>query len=331
MKRKQTLKKRIVGRPLRRASAGLIASLLATRFAIAAPPAPLPQIPGYQAVQASRQTINMLEVTAYVNGKPEAFAIDTGASSSVMNEFEALKAGVKPTESGSPYGQYHYTKGQTLRIAVVDDLRVGGMDFGRGPIALFSEGRSMFSLLEKDRTATKVAGLLGADILLHYKAIINVRNRQIFFPIGANHASKLGATVASMGYTRVPLRLENGRALTVPCTLGGQSGRLLVDTGAFATFLDFNLISEMHLPTQATAMRFGDFHGQHNEASIARIQDLQMDTYHLPPQKLFVLGGTVLGEISRSAETRIFGVLGADLLAVQHGIVDLEDMSLYLK
>ncbi len=279
----------------------------------------------------NRLTINHLEATAYVNGKPEEFAIDTGASSSGMDAHEAMKIGVKPTDADSPYGQYHYTKGQTLRIAMVDDLRIGGMVFGRGPIALYSEGRSKFSFLNKNRTATQITGLLGADILLHYKAIINVRNRQVFFPTNSSRQSRLGAVVAGMGDTRVPLRVENGRGLTVPYTLGGKSGRLLVDTGAFATFIDADLVSEMRLPTQATNMSFGDFHGHRNDASIARVQDLQMGDYHLPSQKLFVLGGSLIGELSRAAETRIFGVLGADLLAVQHGIVDLEEMSLYLK
>jgi hypothetical protein len=36
-------------------------------------------------------------------------------------------------------------------------------------------------------------------------------------------------------------------------------------------------------------------------------------------------------DISRIEETHVFGVLGADLLAAQHGIIDLEDMNLYLK
>jgi predicted aspartyl protease len=296
-----------------------------------AAPAPPPQVPGYVAVQLSRQTINQLEATVFVNGKPERFAIDTGASNTVMNAHAAMKDGVRPTDADSPYGQFQYVKGQTLRIAMVDDLRMGAMDFGRGPISLYSAGQSDIVLLEHAQEAAHMAGLLGADILLHYKTIINVRTRQIFFPIKSHEHSKLGATVAAMGFTRIPLRVENGRGITVPCAIGGKSGRLLVDTGAFATFLDAALASELRMPTQRTQVEFGGFDGRRNGSSVARVSDLRIGDYHLPAQKLFILGSSLSADISRIEETHVFGVLGADLLAAQHGIIDLEDMNLYLK
>lgn len=299
--------------------------------AVQAAPPPLPQVPGYAAVQLSRQTINQLETTVYVNGHPERFAVDTGASNTVMNAHIAMKDGVKPTGPGSPYGQYQYLKGQTLRIAEVDDMRAGSMDFGRGPISLYSKGTSDILLLEHAQESRHMAGLLGADILLHYKAIINVRTRQMFFPIKSHEHSKLGATVAAMGFTRVPLRVENGRGFTVPCTLGGKSGRLFVDTGAFATFLDAALVSELRMPTQRTDIVFGGFDGRRNEASVARVADLKIGEFHLPAQKLFILGSNFSKDLSRVEKTHVFGILGADLLAAEHGIIDLEDMSLYLK
>jgi hypothetical protein len=291
---------------------------------------PLPRIPGYGAVQMSLRTVNQMEVTVFVNGKAEQFMVDTGASTSAMDEHEAMKDGVKPTTSDSPYGQYSYVMGQRLRTAIIDDLRAGSMDFGRGPIALYSEGRSDPMLLERSAASRKMTGFLGADVLLHYKAIINCRNRQIFFPMGAK-ASKLGAVVAGMGFIRVPLREENGRELTVPCSLGGKSGRLLIDTGAFTTLLDAGIVSELRMPVQRTKMSFVDFHGHRMDAALARVRDLMIGDYHLPPQNLFVGGEALSASASRIAETRIFGVFGADLLTTQHAIIDLESMSLFLK
>jgi predicted aspartyl protease len=313
-------------------AASCLGALLTASAGLAAPPpAPL-QVPGYQVVQLSRQTINHLETTIYINGKPEPFGIDTGANCTVMNAHVAMKDGAKPTESNSAFGQYQYVKGQTLRVAMVDDLRAGGMDFGRGPVALYTEGRSSPHFIELARGFHEMSGLLGADILLHYKAIINVRNRQMFFPMRAsNGQSKLAATVAAMGFTRVPLRQENGRGLTVPCTIAGKSGRLLVDTGAFSTFLDASIASELRMPTQPTAMNFSGFDGRSVGANFARVSNLEIGPYHLPPQSIFVVASTIGADLSRTAETRVFGLLGADLLAAQHGIIDLESMSLFLK
>lgn len=302
--------------------------LMASNVVGATPP--LPQVPGYRALEMSRRTVNQMEATIFVNGKGEPFGIDTGASTTVMNERDALKDGATPTASDSPYGQYVYAMGQRLRIATAE-LAGGSMNFGRGPIALFSAEKSTPYFIERAAASRRMAGLLGADVLLHYKAIINCRNRQIFFPIKGHPESKLATVVAGMGFTRVPLREENSRELTVPCTMGGKSGRLLVDTGAFTTFLDADLISELHRPTQRTQMEFTDFRGQRTAANVARITDLLIGDFHLPAQKLFVLGNRLSADASRVAETRIFGLLGADLLTTQHGIIDLESMSLFLK
>lgn len=315
---------------LRRLGLSVALIILPLAAAFTAQPPPLPQIPGYRSVQMSLRTVNQMETTVFVNGKPEQFGVDTGASTTVMNEHDAMKDGATPTQSDSPYGQYAYAMGQRLRIAIAD-LSAGSMNFGRGPIALYSKGRSDLFFIERSEASRRMAGLLGADILLHYKTIINCRNRQMFFPTSARPGSKLGTVVAEMGFTRIPLREENSRALTVPCTLGGKSGRLLIDTGAFNTFLDAALIAELRMPTQQTQMVFSDFRGQRNGASLARVTNLQIGAYHLPAQKLFVLGSSLSADISRIAETHIFGVLGADLLTLQHGIIDLESMSLFLK
>jgi hypothetical protein len=78
-------------------------------------------------------------------------------------------------------------------------------------------------------------------------------------------------------------------------------------------------------------MSFGDFEGRRTGASIARITDLAIGSYHLPPQKIFIVGSGISADLSRQTETAISGLLGADLLAAQHGIIDLEGMSLFLK
>lgn len=275
-----------------------------------------------------RQATNHMALTVFVNGKAARFIVDTGASSSVMNAHEALKDGVKLTTADSPYGQYQYLKGETLQVGLIDDLRAGTMDFGRGPIALSSKA-NLFLMARRQRQP--VDGLLGADVLLHYKTIINCRTRQLFFPIQGGRESKLATLVAGMGFVRIPLREEKGRRLTVACTFNGKAGCLLVDTGSFSTYLDAALISEMRLPTQRTSMSFSDFQGRRYEAGVLRVKDLQIGGFHLPAQNLFTLGGNFAADISREVDQRVLGVLGADLLAVQHGIIDLESMSLFLK
>ena len=73
------------------------------------------------------------------------------------------------------------------------------MDFGRSPIAVYTQGRSGRYLSSAPARLQRMSGLLEADILLHYKAISNVRNRQMFFPTNSRGQSKLGTVVATTG------------------------------------------------------------------------------------------------------------------------------------
>ena len=307
----------------------LLGLALAPVAGAAKTPNPIPQIPGYASVQADPGMVNHLAVTVFVNGHPEHFAVDTGASTSVLDRSRAKADGVKPAPSDSPYGQYAYIKSQALEVGMVDNLRAGTMDFGGGPIMTLDTRRAKFSMLS--RTGRKpLVGLLGADILLHYKAIINCRTRQIFFQTDAKRAVSLVPALAKMGYTRVLLREEEGHLITVPFQVHGYEGRLLVDTGAFSTQLDARAAHAAKLPARPTGMSFGDVNGERHAGDVAQVRDLTVGKFPLPPQPMFVVSG-ILEMLSTAANIKLDGLLGGDVLAEQNAIIDLSSMSLFLK
>lgn len=310
-------------------SRSLLLLLVLAPLAAIAKTNPLPQIPGYASAQADLSTVNHMALTVFVNGHPEPFAVDTGASTSVLDRARAKADGVKPAGSDSPYGQFAYIKSQALEVGIVDSLRAGAMDFGSGPIMMLDTHRAKFSLLSRNGRRPLV-GLLGSDILLHYKAIINCRTRQIFFQTDPKRAMDLGSTMRQMGYTRVPLRREEGNLLSVPFKVRGYSGRMLVDTGAFSTQIDSGVAHATHLPTRPTRMWFGDVNGERHAGDVTNVRDLTFGDFHLPPELVFVVSG-VDKMLSRAADLRLDGLLGGDVLAQQHGIIDLASMSLFLK
>lgn len=298
-------------------------------MAIGATPNPIPQIPGYASVQADLNMVNHLAITVFVNGHPENFAVDTGASTTVLDRKRAKADGVKPAPSDSPYGQFAYIKNQALEVGLVDSLRAGTMDFGGGPIMMLDTRRAKFAMLS--RTGRKpLVGLLGSDILLHYKAIINCRTRQIFFRTDAKRAVSLAPMLAKMGYTRVPLREEEGHLFTVPFQLNGYEGRFLVDTGAFNTELSSQVAHAAHLAARPTRMYFTDVNGERHVGDVAPVRGLTIGKFTLPTQSMFVVGG-ISEMLSAAANIKIDGLLGGDVLAPQHGIIDLSSMSLFLK
>src|SRR5205807_2468201 len=104
-------------------------------------------------------------------------------------------------------------------------ITAGTMRFGSSPVVLRNLSRT-------DTGKGHIDGVLGLQILFRHKAVINCQTKFVFFKIDKARRPKLIAAALSAGFTRTPLRREESGALTVPCSIHGEAGRLLVDTGA---------------------------------------------------------------------------------------------------
>jgi hypothetical protein len=115
----------------------------------------------------------------------------------------------------------------------------------------------------------------------------------------------------------------------VPCAIGGQPGRLVVDTGAFLTTfneLSLKLRGIALQPTRATA-RFTS--GLARRMTVGQINDFTIGDFKVPPSKFGA--ANLPGFALEQGNTRIDGILGIDLLFNSHGIIDFDSMSLFLK
>src|SRR5438874_13307717 len=114
------------------------------------------------------------------------------------------------------------------------------MDFGSGPMALFTPAKAHAA--EPSRlNGDNDDGVLGADILTRYKAVINCFTTTIFFKTDSSAHLKIARFATSQHFVKVPLREEVTRAFTVPASINGHQCRLLVDTGVLITILYFRL------------------------------------------------------------------------------------------
>ena len=75
---------------------------------------------------------------AVVNGHRARLVVDTGAGYSVLEAGRARSLGVSPVGADSPFGQFTNLNGESYRVGYINSLRAGAMDFGSGPIALFT-------------------------------------------------------------------------------------------------------------------------------------------------------------------------------------------------
>ncbi|MFZ3377026.1 MAG: aspartyl protease family protein [Chthoniobacterales bacterium] len=287
------------------------------------------QLPGYKAVPVHYGPLNKMIISVSINGHPANLLVDTGANQIILDASAAELFDVRPSQHGFRYIRFTQINGQLFPVGFVRSVTAGGMNFGSSLVTLRnSRDRSNFSNRAEDRNL-HIDGVLGADILLRHKAIINCRTKFIFFKIGRSQPLQLASVALSEKFTKVPLQQEENGAFTVPYSIHGQSGRLLVDTGAFITTFNEATVKSLGIalqPVQASA-RFTN--GVARRISVGQISDFTIGDFKVPSAKF---GTAVLPNFAlQQGNTRINGILGMDLLFICHGIIDFDSMSLFLK
>src|SRR5205823_9393563 len=233
-----------------------------------------------------------------------------------------------PVGADSPYGEFANLNGVRYRVGYLNSLRAGAMDFGSGPMALF-QPVDADDALNSRMNGENADGIIGADILTRYKALINCYTKTIFFKTSSSEHLHVARFAASENFIKIPLREEVSRAFTIPASINGHPCRLLVDTGAFVTTLDLRHAKEFGLSFTPTKMSGSFTDGVSRQVGIGQVSNLMIGNYHLPPQ---TLAGTVLPDFAvEQGQGRVAGILGMELLAFSRGIIDFDSMSLFLK
>jgi predicted aspartyl protease len=280
------------------------------------------QLNGYKAVRVHYGPLNKMIMSVRINGQPANLLVDTGASLVMLDADAAASFGVKPSQRGLRYIRFSEINHQELPLAFAQNLTAGSMSFGSTLVTLRNSSPS-------DAGTTHVDGVLGLELLTRYKAIINCRTKLVFFKVNQARQMHLGSVASAEKFTRVPLRREANGALTVPCSIHGQAGRLLVDTGAFLTAFHEPFLKSLGIPLKPTRVSAHFARGATRKISAGQINDLMIGDFKTPPAKF---GVTALPNFAlQQGGTRISGILGIDTLYNCHAIIDLDGMNLFLR
>ena len=282
----------------------------------------LPQLAGYKAVRVHYGPLNKMIMSVRINGQPANLLVDTGASQTILDTDAAESFGVKPSQRGLRYIRFTQINGQFLPVGFAQNLTAGNMNFGSSLVALRNS-------IHSQRETSRVDGVLGLDILLRYKAVINCRTKLVFFKVDRARQMNLSSVASSQKFTRVPLHREENGALIAPCSIHGQSAHLLVDTGAFVTTFQEALLKSLRIASEPTRVSAHFASGAAQRISAGRINDLKIGDFKVPPEKF---GVTALPHFAlQQGSIRISGILGIDTLYNCHAIIDLDSMNLFLK
>jgi predicted aspartyl protease len=268
---------------------------------------------------------------AVVNGQRARFIVDTGANISVLEGTRARALGVSAVGSDSPYGEFAILNGrERCRVGYITSLRAASMDFGGGPMALFSQANAAAEIgTHLPRRDESEDGLFGADILTRYKAVINCFTKTIFFKTGSSSHPQLAQFAASQRFVRVPLREEASHTFTVPGSVNGHRCRLSVDTGAFVTVLDLRQAKEFGLSFTETFVNGNFTDGINRRIGLSQVANLMIGDYHVPAQKL--AAEELPSFAVEEGGAHVAGILGMEFLRTGRAIIDFDTMSLFLK
>jgi predicted aspartyl protease len=280
------------------------------------------QLNGYKAVRVHYSPLNKMIVSVRINGQPANLLVDTGSNQVILDSDAAGSFGVQPSQIGLRYIRFARINGQLLPVGFAQSLMAGSMNFGSTLVTLRDSSHS-------DTGGTRVDGILGLDLLTRHKAVINCRTKLIFFKVDRTRQVDLSSVASAEKFTKIPLRREENGALTVPCSIHGQPGRLLVDTGAFITIFHEGFLKSVGIPVEATRVSAHFARGVARKVSAGQINDLKIGGFKTPPTKL---GVTALPNYTLlQSSARISGILGMDTLYNCHAIIDLDSMNLFLK
>ncbi len=280
------------------------------------------QLAGYKAVRVHYGPMNQMIMPVRINGQPSNLLVDTGSIEIILDTDAAATFGIGPSPRGVRYVGFTEINGQLLPVAFMQSLTAGSMNFGSNPVVLRDSPRSVTG-------KAHVNGVLGLQTLLRHKAVINCRTRLVFFKVDQSRHMNLSAVALSEKFTRVPVHREASGALTVPCSIHGQLGRLLVDTGAFVTTFSDTFFKSLGISSEPTRLSARFPAGTTQRISAAQINDLKIGDFKVPEAKF---GVAVLPRFALwQGDTRINGILGMDTLYICHAIIDLDGMNLFLR
>lgn len=280
------------------------------------------QISAYRAVRVHYSPLNKMIMSVRINGQPANLLVDTGSNEVILDATVAESFGVQPSQRGLRYIRFTRINGQLLPVAFAQSLTAGGMSFGSTLVALRNSSHS-------DPGDTRVDGVLGLDLLINHKAVINCRTKLVFFKVDRARQVDLSSVALAEKFTKISLRREENGALTVPCSIRGQPARLLVDTGSFVTTFTEPVLKSLGIGLEPTRISARFPTGARTKVSAAQINDLKIGEFKVRPGKFGVAALPNFAPRQRSG--RMFGILGMDTLYDCHAIIDLDGMSLFLK
>jgi predicted aspartyl protease len=280
---------------------------------------------GYQPIPLRRDHGNHLMVDGQIDGKNHDFMVDTGCTlttvdSSIARRLKTLKSlGVQLQDS--------YFGTITNADTRVMTVKLGSAIFTNQP----ADSRTLDLGGHMDADC-----LLGCDFLFRNFCLIDCTGQKLYVratepPPQAEQA--LEESLRRSGFQDVKLHPTSELVMTVTGSVNRQPVKLMVDTGAVWTTIDYKQAKRLGIEKQFTRARVSGV-GKIGSAWLDRTKLKSFSVGSVPIKDLDVgvadLSGWSIGDPNQSLAD-IDGILGADLLAYNRGLIDCHSFKLWLQ
>jgi predicted aspartyl protease len=245
-----------------------------------------------------RKSLNLIFASVNINGKgPYEFAIDTGATQTVVSEKLAAELGLEPIASTYVFGIGGSGKVET-KLYKLKELKIGDVKVKNTVAGTFN-----------DPLISQIAdGILGTSIFSDFNVTID-------YPAGQLALSRQRDAVQAKEKEILPVWFFSN-LLLLPLEVNGKRGNFIVDTGAVTTVLSHDMAAQLGVDetTPGAKIDLGIAGVGGFEGTVLRIPDVTFKT----PKNTEVFPQVIaidLKRISKMIGTEVAGIAGYDFFS----------------
>jgi predicted aspartyl protease len=134
---------------------------------------------GFVEIELSENTAKQFEVEAELNGEILLLILDTGASHTLFSRDRLEDLGLDLERTRIEFSGIG--KKQRLYSTEIRNLKIGSAS--TGPISIFAADLSHFQEMLRNTGSRAADGLIGADFLSRWSAVIEVKHSKLFLRI----------------------------------------------------------------------------------------------------------------------------------------------------
>jgi predicted aspartyl protease len=244
-----------------------------------------------------RTSLNLIFVSATINGKgPYQFAIDTGATQTVISEKLAADLGLEPITSTVVFGIGGVGKVET-KLYKVKEFTTGNIKVKNLPVGTFNDPViSQFT-----------DGILSTSVWSDFVVTVDYPGEQLLL------SRKRAAAPASAEV--IPVRFFSN-LLLLRLDVNGKSGNFIVDTGAVTTVLSHTMAAQLGINENTPGAKIdmgiagvGGFEGA--VLKIPNVTFKSSKNVEVFPQVVAI----DLKRISKTIGTEVAGIVGYDFFS----------------